>query len=99
MSKTSSGSRNPPTPTGDHPNAIVALDVGAEFPHGFRRAQHVLAFQEALDPVSPRATAPSIKARCDMDLSPGTVAIPASGLAFSEMQGIVDPHGFQLATL
>ena len=84
------GSANPPTPTpwidqvpllwfiNSAPNASIARPVS-------------MTSSPSSNPwimVSPTDKAPSIKDRCDMDLSPGTSACPINGPDFIDFIGI-----------
>ncbi len=64
----------------DPPQAALALmhDDGAEGTQGGGGAQHVLALEQAAHRVSPSARAPNIRARCEIDLSPGATVRPVS---------------------
>ena len=55
--------------------------------------QHVLALEQAATVVSPSASAPSISARCEIDLSPGARTRPfrrATGRATSLAEALAD---------
>ena len=76
-----SGAAKPATPT---PSTLPGARTGPFDPrahgsHGLAGVEHVLAFEQAADAGAPTASAPRIRARCEIDLSPGTRTRPSSG--------------------
>ena len=54
------------------------LDAHAERAHRRHGREAVLAFEKAATSVTPSAMPPSMSARCEIDLSPGTRTAPAT---------------------
>jgi len=79
MSSAASGVQEPATPTPwtcPHARPAIALDTGAHRTHRSGGGQHVVTFQQPLDPALADRSADSISARWLIDLSPGTSRDP-----------------------